>query len=311
MKKKIRLNEVKQEINYIKSLLETIIIQEGGNQFSNLDITKIYYKDIDTVIQDFEDNILKPLTIKNYKLLGSQKKKEYSGDLDLQVDIQELIERGYGNTLIEILTTLYEKVKKIIGDKGEVRKLPTIITIQWKYKEDKYVQIDLMVGDIDYLDVYMSSGYLKNGNIDLTDIEEDYITEYKQVYRNVFLQNLLTQYFSKIYNENGFEYLDKYTVTFNGIYKTTKYRKIGRKTWKVKQKEKINKPLLEFISEMFKKKITKKDFITFENFIKWIQNNDFIMQDRTKLQMQVEDLQEYCEKNELLFPEELINKYLY
>jgi len=31
MKKKIRLNEVKQEINYIKSLLETIIIQEGGN----------------------------------------------------------------------------------------------------------------------------------------------------------------------------------------------------------------------------------------------------------------------------------------
>lgn len=308
----------KKLISYLFNITieENKQITEGGNQFDGVE--KLHYTEVDLQLDELYNKFFKQIKLdkSDFTLLGSVKKKEFSGDLDIGISIDQLKKLYNFNTVDEQLNIVEQLCLKYFED---VRRFNGLISVKFTFNTvtengelvPKTIQVDFIVGNLNYLKQYFYSQYSPEmkDKFDIKDIEEFEISEYKQVYRNVLLQNILTNQFSEIIQDGDYEYLYQFTVTPQGVWKKVKQRKVGRKTWKVIDKELIDdKDLQKTLSDIFGIQIKFTDISTFEKLLDFMFNK--LELDINTIKRILDDLKEFCEKNGYIYPENLINTYL-
>lgn len=308
-----RLN---QDDNQDENITDNKQIIEGGNQFD--DVEKLHFTEVDLQIEELYNYFLKKIKLEktDFIILGSVKKKEFSGDLDIGISIDQLKKIYKFNTIDEQLNIFEQLCIKYFKD---VKRFNTLISIKFTFNTvnesgnlvPKTIQVDFILGNLNYLKDYFYSQYSPEMllKLDTKDLESVEVSQYKSVYRNVLLQNILTHQFSEIIEDSDFEYKYQFTITPQGIWKNIKQRKKGNKTWKPLEKELIDdKDLQETLSKIFGIKVSFKDISTFEKLL------DFMFNKLTLPPEQInsifKDFREFCEKNGYVYPENLIDEYL-
>lgn len=281
-------------------------VTEGGNVFD--DTEKVRWDEIDDLMSTLEQEFFRKigLTKEDYSLLGSQKKKEFSGDIDIGVSIEQFKKLFDFSTYDEQLNIFEQLCLKYFN---HVKRSGAVISVKFPFR-DKFVQVDFILGNLGYLKQYLYSQYSPEfvENLKISDLEEIEVSNYKGVYRNVLLQNILTNLFEEIITDGEYEYRYQFTVTMNGIYRVVKQRKKGNKTWKVVSKELINdKDLQEGLSDIFGIKINYKDISTFENLLNFMKKLELTPEEIKRI---LSDFKEFCEKNNYIYPTNLIEDVL-
>jgi hypothetical protein len=150
------------------------VLVEGGTL---PDVGAIHIDEIEPTLKPLEQYLQLDLT---NNMLGSAGKKEFSGDIDVAVDIST-----------EEMDDFLEKLKKFPGI-SDVKKSSVIMTkvkIQ-DYDETKtkdglertgYVQVDFMPGELDWMKTFYHAPHEKD-------------SKYKGVFRNILLSSIASHY---------------------------------------------------------------------------------------------------------------------
>lgn len=182
----------------------------GGNAFSH--VGDIHFTEINDTVTEF----MEKLNITNYKLIGSTGKKEFSGDVDIAVDIsvEELIRKlsdivGIDN--VRNFGNCYSVFADIVGYDPNKK----------SRKRTGVAQLDFIIGDIDWLEVYYFW---------------DPTSKLKGTHRNIAISTLCHFVGVKIYdstldehgrhkNYNRYKWSPNHGLIYNNY--TTKYRPNG------------------------------------------------------------------------------------
>jgi hypothetical protein len=226
---------------------------EGGNAFD--DVSQISLADFNKVWPKIERDILE-LGCTNISFIGTTGKKHIMGDIDLAAEFDAPFE------------DLLHSAQSYFGDVNVKKVGSNIVTIRYPYKsenKEKFVQVDLMIGD---------SKYLKWARFGTSNIEghKDY-SPLKGVARNILLNTINNELSDKLIGKNSSETERvKFAIDFDrGLFKVTQ-TKISAKGNKLKDWQTINR---EFMSKdpniiaqvMFGKDISADDIRKFEDLV--------------------------------------------
>lgn len=310
------LFKLNQDDNQDEPITDNKQIIEGGNQFD--DVEKLHFTEVDLQVEELYNNFLKKIKLEktDFTILGSVKKTEFSGDLDIGISIDQLKKLYKFNTIDEQLNIFEQLCLKYFKN---VKRFNTLISVKFTFNTvddvgnlvPKTIQVDFILGNLNYLKDYFYSQYSPEMllKLDIKDLESIEVSQYKQVYRNVLLQNILTHQFSEIIEDGEFEYKYQFTITPQGIWKNVKQRKKGNKTWKTLEKELVDdKDLQETLSKIIGIKISFKDISTFEKLLDFMFNKLTLSPEQ--INSILKDFKEFCEKNNYVYPQNLIDEYL-
>jgi len=159
----------------------------GGNAF--VDVGKIHTSEINDTVSE----VMGKLKIRNYRILGSTGKKEFSGDIDIAVN-RTLVE----NIMTDGKSELVNKLSKLVG-MDNIRIYGNCHSIQYpiigynsdhgldcSVKRTGLVQIDFIAGDIDWLEFF----YFWDENSKL-----------KGTHRNIAISTLANHIGVKVYDD--------------------------------------------------------------------------------------------------------------
>lgn len=118
----------------------------SGNAFKNNDgnslSSMICLADIKPTVEDFLVNHLKPAGVHELELIGSTGKKDFSGDIDILIDLHGISQKVFKNALADQLTYNLPF--------GHVRTIGSIISVLFPISGSTIggmVQIDIMMSD--------------------------------------------------------------------------------------------------------------------------------------------------------------------
>lgn len=256
------------------------------------------------------------LTDDDIKLLGSQGKKSKNNDLDVGINIYKFINSDsfeFDDVKRE-QKKLMEEIKMIILGNNDLSNLYTSYNIDideilkylnfgsislafpqfdknYIFIEGKFVQIDLFLGDLNWLEQFQMSGYLE-------DFQEDerLITKYKGQYRNMLLQSILRVFPIKEYEDEKYYYVEKYTEDFTGLYiiKRKRLKDKPNSSLRTIERQRINIDFLDFWKKFFDDPdLSFEDIQTFENLLDYIKQNP---KTKDKLDEIFKHFSEMCEK---------------
>lgn len=264
----------------------------GGNQVDF--VTKIRYDKIQPTVDYIKKHILGPSQITDWEVLGSQGKKEYSGDIDIGIDIhnnlnqdaspKEQVEIAYNkiqeNTVKLFNKGVFDKKKqKQIEEKRMINQMKGlgIISISFpqisKNKKQEFnkefVQLDLIFGNLQFMKDYTDTLHFSE-DIDKIGLEQNenlQTTDYKNVYKNGILISQLSE-FTKKENKDGT--ISKVLISYNGF----KYvKKDGRKTIESKF---LDISFLDFFRKLFKDgSLEFIDLVSVENLAQYLRQNPY------------------------------------
>ncbi len=298
----------------------------GGNQFGNNYVSRINLQDIKPTVNIFFELVISKLnpsiTRDDFKIIGSQGKKSSSGDIDTGLNIYKFIDTPtFDNKVVrQKLFELEKKIREIIYSEDELVDIYSSFNIdidvitkvmnfgclsvlfpQFNNHDlfiGKFVQIDVFLGDLDWLEKFQMSGYIEE---DMQD-DQRLITKYKGVYRNLLFQQILRVFTIDDKVEGDIRTITKYTQDYTGLYILTKQGQVDKpyKSYKTVGREKVNKGFLEFWREFFNDdSLTEYDLQTFENFLKYISENPITKPVLDKI---IEEFKELCIMNKVEIP---------
>jgi len=175
-------------------------LDESGNMFSG--INRIPQEDVEALLKDLENNILKKLKLKtwgeDWAVLGSAGKKkpgEFSGDIDIVIDA-EVFAANNSISLDRVMEFLEQKLNKWEYETNILKGFNQI-SIKYPFK-DYYVQVDFMLSDcVEWTKfIYHSPDFTKDES------------KYKGLYRNILLMTILSNYSKKIVKKDGDKVLE-------------------------------------------------------------------------------------------------------
>lgn len=189
-------------MNLEKLLKESLLSEMGGNVFTTEKIEKAHVR---PTFQKYQEEVLSSIPHQDARILGSGGKKAVSGDIDIGLETHLDLDR-----ISDILDEVGIPYKR--GGSNQ------IWTSFPQYNENgekigKDVQIDIMVGQLDWLDTaYWAPA------------EEE--SKYKGVHRNILL-NAILKYVSQKEVSGGVE---RYAVDWaGGINKKLQFKKVIKK----------------------------------------------------------------------------------
>lgn len=235
-------------VKFTESKRPKMMLLEGGHAFSDVqEVTLDEFNDAwDNIVAELEDLGLIKITP-----IGSTGKKLVSGDIDLAAE--------YNGTRDE----LFEFAKDVFGS-DSVRKVGhNIITIRYPI-HDKFVQVDVMLGDTGYI------GWARRGTSSLPDHPD--FSKFKGAMRNIIFAAVLQELSYEQFPEGQTELdRERFNIDFDkGLYRVKQTRRGAKgptKSWKDLDREFITKNPDEIASTMFGDSYTAKDLGTLENVV--------------------------------------------
>lgn len=314
---------------------------EGGNQFDLQ--SRIEKNNIEKTVSKFNEVIDQVFGGKlpqeyEFSVIGSQGKKTDSGDIDTVLEIDQLLEYMEFEDVEEQIIWFQSKVKEELNNLGysnvynkfdvnindQVRlfkgmSMVTVLFPQFKNNDDlnnieSFVQIDVLIGDQKWIKEFQFQGYFPEiWEVEKDEIEEWEKTQYKGVFRNFVLVSVLNQFQDISEDENGIVTTIKYNPQMKGLYKLiqkniTKTGRISKKKRTI-DREKINMSMVDFFRDFLDdESLEFKDIQTFETQINYFLNeNSKTKQKRNEI---LEYLKEMCSSNDLIYPEDYIEKII-
>ena len=253
------------------------MVVEGGNAVP--DVGPIPQKDVPMVLKNIENEILKPLGLKNrgvdWETLGSLgKKKSDSGDIDIVINMLSLIKY---NKEVETFDEVLPFIMKVM-DKGG---LP--------YKHSKGIGVLSMAYPVPDRDLGVQTDIMVTDNMDFSTWSywsaEESETRFKKMglYRNLLLQAIASEMKKEIvstFDDGTPKEVKKMVFTLDkGVYtKVSTY--LGKKGKPIKNPKTLfrSEPLTvvdEIIELLLGKGATRADTNTYETIWKRMQSSSF------------------------------------
>lgn len=265
----------------------------GGNQVDF--VTEIKHDSIPKTVDFIKESILKPSNINDFQVLGSQGKKEYSGDIDIGIDIKnnlhndltpkEQVETSY-NKIQENVVKLFNyktfdtQTLKQVENKRMINQMKGLGIISVSFPQinkdgtfsKDFVQLDLIFGNLEFMKDYTNTLHFADfaediDKINVNDVENIETTDFKNVYKNGILISQLDE-FTKRENSDGT--ISKVLISYNGF----KYvRKKGKK--KVEEKF-LDISFLDLFRKIFKDgSLSQFDLVSVENLVQYLKQNPY------------------------------------
>lgn len=265
--------------NIIFEQVLTSLINEGGNAFEGL--SGIQKQNISNTLNWYKQNVFLPLGIADEYWtaeIGSVGKKDVSGDIDIAVNMEALIQILHVETLNDIKDKICEQLDKAgIENRRIGANILTKVPIQGETQAGEFVQIDLFPSND--LEFAKQRFYAPNSGV----------SKYKGAHRRMAVSALIKAVSLAIADEavdedkqvyvnpDGIEYpglvFSYITLDNDGFYKVTKTYK-GSKPGKIlkhakhlepKQKVLVTRNWQEILDILFgKDKYTVEDLESFE-----------------------------------------------
>lgn len=266
------------------TLVEMIkrMVNEGGRMFDTQPIPLSVFKQI---WPSLRSDVLS-LGVDSVEQIGSTGKKNLMGDIDLAVSFDGQRDE------------LYDRAVEKFGEEFVSKVGSNIVTVMYPF-DDGFVQVDLMMGNLNYL---------KWSRFGTSNIEShEHFSPLKGVARNILFA-VINRYLSRVaFPEEEQSKLDrvKYNVDFDrGFYRvvqTRRNKKPGKpptKAWKTVEKELVSDDPDEIARVMFGDQVSSKDLLRFEDVVEALYESPVLSKYATEILRKFsEEMREILSKN--------------
>lgn len=231
------------------------LLSEGGHAFD--DVSEISLANFKLVWPKIEQDILE-LGCTNITFIGTTGKKHIMGDIDLAAEFDAPFE------------DLFSSAQTYFGDSNVKKVGSNIVTIRYEYEtienKQKFVQVDVMIGD---------AQYLKWARFGTSNIEghEDY-SPLKGVARNILLNSINNALSEKLIAKGSSNTeRTKYAIDFDrGLFKVVQTKKNAQtgailKNWKTIDRIFMTKDPAIITGLMFGKEFSPQQIKKFEDLV--------------------------------------------
>jgi len=242
----------KMDLGEAKQFGLAYVIGEGGKEFETESITLKEYEEL----YPFILNDLTFIGAKNIEPVGSTGKKSVMGDIDLAAEFDGTRD------------DFFDKAIAMFGRENISKVGSTIVSIKYPLDE-RFVQIDVMLGDVGYLT------WARAGTSSMKD-HRDY-SPVKGVIRNILL-NTVARFIGQLTltGEQSDTERTRYSIDFDkGLYKvvqTKRSKKPGKfnKDWRVLDRELVTADKNEIVQIVFGEGYSADDLRKFEDVVEAI-----------------------------------------